>query len=62
VYAAYERIAHRELQRVTVVRDESSIAAVERRIQTIVAAHLNLTSAPEALVPEEMRANRQGSL
>lgn len=62
VYAAYERIAHRELQRVTVVRDESSIAAVERRIQTIVAAHLNLTSAPEALVPEEMRANRRGSL
>lgn len=62
VYTAYERIAHRELQRVAVVRDDASIAAVERRIQAIVAARLNLGSAPEALVPEEFRQIQRGSL
>jgi dTMP kinase len=62
VYAAYERIARRELQRVVVVREDSSIVAVEKLIQAIVAARLNLTSAPEALIPEEMRAQRRGSL
>lgn len=61
VYAAYERLAHRELQRVVMVRDDATIAAVERRIQAIVAARLNLTSATEALIPEEMRAFKRGA-
>lgn len=61
VYAAYERLAHRELQRVVMVRDDATIAAVERRIQAIVAARLNLGSATEALIPEEMRAVKRGA-
>ena len=41
IHAAYEAIAAREPQRVVVIRDDSSIEAIESRIRTIVAGRWN---------------------
>lgn len=64
IHAAYERIAHRELQRVAVIRDDASILVVEQRIRKIVAARLNVEFPSDshdsnALVPDEMRHAHQ---
>lgn len=64
IYLAYERIAQRELHRVSVIRDDSSIAAIEQRIRKIVAARLHLDFAvdprpSDAVVPEELRETQR---
>ena len=64
IYLAYERIAHRELQRVAVIRDDSSISAIEQRIRRIVVARLHLNVSAEqrhsdSLVPEELRETQR---
>lgn len=61
IHATYELIAHREVQRVAVIRDETSIGAIEQRIRKIVAGRLNVEFPPEALIPEEMRQGQRES-